>query len=57
MKYWNQWRPKTPPVKFYGRAAEIREMRKEGLSTREIAEELGISQANVMETMKRNGIG
>lgn len=53
---WNQWRPNTPTVKKWGRAEQIRQMRKEGMSTRQIAEALGVSQAFVVLTMKRNYI-
>lgn len=54
--HWNQWRPKTPSIKNWGRAPQIRQMRKEGMTQREIAEALGVSQAFVAQVMKRNGI-
>lgn len=56
MTYWNQWRPKTPSVRTWGRAPQIREMRKEGMTQREIADALKVSQAFVSQVMKRNYI-
>lgn len=42
--------------KYYGRAVEIKEMRKEGLTQQQIADELGIDKSVVRKYMRKFSI-